>query len=196
MMAAAGPPAPPSPPATNHHATTPDTERNIEPKPHALPPPRPANALEHDNTHAAPLSPEDLWDRVVAQASKSNYWAGMIARIRLRSIRAGIATIELASESLRSTLNQPRNRAELAEFLSSAAGRPITPEITIAPADADDSDQGDHSDSEHPARHQPARHPATIDPALRARAEQDPLVRKAMELFNARITDIRPPDSD
>lgn len=114
---------------------------------------------------------------MLAQASESNAWAGLIGKFRLRSIAKGVAHVEVFDHSLRSHIGNARSRKELGDFLSSAAGRTLELSVTVA------ANKG--AGSVH------ASQGARVDPKLRAKAEQDPLVRRAMELFNARITDVR-----
>lgn len=117
--------------------------------------------------------------------SETNAWAGLIRQYRLRSITQGEAHLEVLDPSLKSHTESARQRQELERFFSQAASTPIRLRVTVA--------EGALASSSHPG--------ATIDPKLRAKAEQDPLVRRAMELFNARITDVqaidpRPPAAE
>jgi hypothetical protein len=123
------------------------------------------------------VDPERVWPQVVAMMKQTNFWAGLVDEYRLRSIAQGVAHLEVLDPRLKSHSENARQRQELEGFLSQAAGVPLRLQVAVAEAST-------HA----PAAATDPR--ISVDPKLRARAEQDPLVRRAMELFNARITDV------
>lgn len=119
-----------------------------------------------------------LWDMVRARVAASPAQASVVELFELKSVRAGIAELGVTDAA---KLLIARAKVDfIAGLLSKVAGRslgarliePSTPSVT---------------DGAAPAAATPGAAATREDAAARAEAMQQPLVKKAMDLFNARL---------
>ncbi|MBI1303937.1 MAG: DNA polymerase III subunit gamma/tau [Phycisphaera sp.] len=148
----------------------------LEPKPAALEP-KPA-ALEQRPAPPEPTASEatdlaTLRARASAIAAQSAKDQALLSQIELRAFDAGVARIALPREGGAAYL--ATNPEPIRALLSRAAGRPIRIDI-------------ERSEAESRSAPRPATVSATDEQAARA----DPLVRRAIDLFDATIVSVTP----
>ncbi len=119
------------------------------------------------------IDPESLWTRI-QEAATTNAARALLGALRLVSYEDGAARIASTSPRGSGFLRSRRERLE--ELFSRAAGRPVRVEIV---------DAGDEEAASEPA---PERPSAEIDPKLL----EHPVVRDAIELFNAHVARVEP----
>lgn len=116
-----------------------------------------------------------LWARVGARAQGNPSVKAVIDQLSLVSAEGSLVRLRPMDGSSASSARA--RKAQLEELLSAEAGRSVRVEFDPPASGA--------------SRAMPA---GVVDAALHAEASRNPLVRRAMELFDARVIDVRPED--
>lgn len=115
-----------------------------------------------------------MWKRFSEIVASNFSVAPVVEALRLERIEAGSAVVIAPdAESLGAARTR---RSAIEEALTKAAGRPLRLDLRLA---------------EMTERAQPVLSPHAIDASDRERAMQNPLVRRAIELFDGRVVDVQ-----
>ncbi|MBL8745416.1 MAG: hypothetical protein JNK58_03565 [Phycisphaerae bacterium] len=142
------------------------------------PPPHPAQAEVHTRpaTPADPPTsnrPADVWERVRALLAANPSVAPVIELLTLEKIEGNVAVVCAPTAGALGAARTRRGAIE--DGLSKALARNMRLELKAAETPAGD----------------PRAPEAVVDTAARAQAMSNPLVRRAVELFDARVVDVQ-----
>jgi len=128
----------------------------------------------------APSDPGEIWGRVRERTQATPGIHAAIEALELASFDGARAELRIVDASQSGYVKMSKARIE--SVLEQVAGRPVKAAFLEAPA---------------PSPSSAARRPASVDPVAQAEVKKDPVVRRAMELFDARIVDIQhaPPEA-
>lgn len=125
----------------------------------------------------------DLWERVRALVAASPSQSGLVELFELKSVRGDTAEVVVADAS---KAVFARTKVEwVGGLLTKALGRTMHARLIDAPA----PEAAARDSADTPTRSAGASLIAA-DAAARAEAMENPLVRKAMDLFNARVISV------
>ncbi len=132
------------------------------------------------NVHAGPesLTLAELWSRVMAAVERMPSIS--VATEPMRPVERQGSTLRLSAPERSAKMFTEFQRSKLEEEIERIFGAPLRVELVAERA------------SEAPPAEATARE---LDASARSRAMQHPVVRKATELFDARIIRVDPPDS-
>ena len=137
-------------------------------------PPRPVTVAE--TKAGVPLDPPGVWASVCASVASSPAGAALVESLRLVSLEHGVATVETDDAG---AAGRARTRRKwLEERIGAAYGLPVRVEVH---APEDDTASQVIPDEE-------------LDAAARRDAANNPLVQTAMDLFQARLVRVDPPE--
>lgn len=167
------PPSRPAPPIATSAQASADVERK------ALSPAVPSPG-SNTNVHADPesLTLAELWSRVMEAVERMPSIS--VATEPMRPVERQGSTLRLSAPERSAKMFTEFQRSKLEEEIERVFGSPLRVELVAERA------------SETTAPEATARE---VDASARARAMQHPVVRKATELFDARIIRVDPPES-
>jgi hypothetical protein len=114
-----------------------------------------------------------IWSRFREIVASNFSVAPIIEPLKLERLDAGIAVLSAPDAEALGAARTRRSAIE--EGLTKAAGRPLRVDLRLA---------------ESAPRQQPALSPHAVNSVERERAMQNPLVRRAVELFDGRVVDV------
>lgn len=130
-----------------------------------------------------------IWGRILELVAESPQQTAVVEMFEFKSLAAGIAKLALNPKA--SPLVAKAKSGWMGDLLSKAAGSPVRVELVAEPGAsggaATSNKPGAPSAGPGPT---PARLSADAEAALRRQAMEQPLVKRAAELFNARIIGI------
>lgn len=171
----------PSPSLSTSAAAPPRMSEKPEPAA-PMPTTTPNTAPQRPDTVAetkagVPLDPPGVWAAVCASVASSPAGAALVESLRLVSLEHGVATVETDDAG---AAGRARTRRKwLEERIGAAYGSPVRVEV--------------HAPEEGAATQ--AIPDEELDAAARRDAANNPLVQKAMDLFQARLVRVDPPET-
>ncbi len=126
----------------------------------------------------APLSGPALWSRFLERTASNASVRAAVESLTFEREHAGVLTLRAPNTTEAATAKA--RLSSINDLLSTVAGRTVRIDIRT-PEAADDSATTSPTAPRSPA----------VDAAAYAQAQSNPLVRRAMELFDARLVDVR-----
>lgn len=139
--------------------------------------PKPEVQARHATPAAAPSAdgpsdPASVWSRFRASVAEGSV-APIVEPLTLERIEGGVAVVSAPTVTALGAARTRRGAIE--EGISKALGRSVRLELRAA---------------DRPPEAAPTESPTTSDPAARAKAMSNPLVRRAVELFDGRVVEV------
>jgi DNA polymerase-3 subunit gamma/tau len=182
--AASGPPVAAQPAAPGHNPQPPSETRIPQHGPAGTADPAPAAPAPGTTTTLRPETALTVWAEALRRlATRAELVADQAALCQLvQAPELGHLVVDFAVQytSCKSFCEQPQQRAKLEQALAEVAGRPVRLEFRLG------AEPGPGADSEPPSRGPSRRQ-------QQSKVVRRPLVRRAMELFDAGPPKVEPP---
>lgn len=132
---------------------------------------------------APPLSGTALWSRFLERTATNASVKAAVEPLTFEREHAGVLILRAATATEASTARA--RVSSINDMLSTVAERTLRVDIRVLDAPGSDAER-DASSGPAPAPRSPA-----VDPAAYSAAQSNPLVRRAIELFDARLVDVQ-----